>query len=45
VFNYIDLQTTFLQLDIGDNLLRYDAESGLDNLEVAIYFTPKYVGV
>jgi hypothetical protein len=45
VFNYIDLQTTFLQLEPGDNLLRYDAESGIDNLEVAIYFTPKYVGV
>lgn len=45
VFNYIDLETTFLQLDVGDNLLRYDAENGIDNLEVAIYFTPKYVGV
>lgn len=45
VFNYIDLQSTFLQLDVGDNLLRYDAESGIDNLEVSIYFTQKYVGV
>lgn len=45
VFNYIDLNSTFLQLDIGDNLLRYDAESGIDNLEVGIYYTQKYVGV
>jgi hypothetical protein len=45
VFYYIDLSSTFLQLDVGDNLLRYDAEQGIDNLEVAIYFTPKYVGV
>ncbi len=45
VFNYIDLSSTFLQLDIGDNLLRYNAESGIDNLEASIYFTPKYVGV
>lgn len=45
IFNYIDLQTTFLQLAVGDNLLRYNAESGIDNLELAIYFTPKYVGV
>lgn len=45
VFNYIDLQSTFLQLDIGDNLLRYDAEQGIDNLEATIYFSPKYVGV
>jgi len=45
VFNYIDLNTTFLQLEVGDNLLRYDAEQGIDNLEVAIYYTPQYVGV
>jgi phage-related protein len=45
VFNYIDLQTTFLQLAVGDNLLRYNAESGIDNLECAIYFTPKFVVV
>lgn len=44
--NYIDLTiSTFIQLNVGDNLLRYDAESGIDNLEVAIYYTPKYVGV
>lgn len=45
IFSYIDLQTTFLQLAVGDNLLRYDTESGIDNLEVSIYFIPKYVGV
>ncbi|GCD13129.1 phage tail family protein [Clostridium tagluense] len=45
VFNYIDLQTTFLQLDVGDNLLKYDAEQGIDNLEVVIYHKPLYVGV
>lgn len=45
VFNYIDLQSTFLQLTVGDNLLRYNAEQGIDNLDVGIYFTPRYVGV
>lgn len=45
VFNYITLDTTFLQLAIGDNLLRYNAEQGIDNLEIGIYYTPKYVGV
>ena len=44
-FNWIDFQSTFLQLDPGDNLLRYDASSGLDNLEVSIYFNPQYLGV
>lgn len=44
-FNWIDLESTFLQLDIGDNLLRYDADDGLDNLEVSIWYTPQYLGV
>lgn len=44
-FNWIDLESTFLQLDPGDNLLRYDADDGLDNLEVDIYYNPQYVGV
>lgn len=45
VFYYIDLASEFLQLAVGDNLLRYDAEQGIDNLEVAIYHRPLYTGV
>lgn len=45
VFNYIDLPSEFLQLAVGDNLLRYDAEKGLDNLEMALYYKPLYTGV
>ncbi|OLS02878.1 phage tail family protein [Tissierella creatinophila] len=44
-FNWIDLDSTFLKLDPGDNLFRYDAETGLDNLEVDIYHSPQYLGV
>jgi hypothetical protein len=44
-FNYIDFQSTFLQLDPGDNLLRYNADTGIDNLEVSIYYAPQYLGV
>ncbi len=44
-FNWIDLDSTFLQLEVGDNLFRYDADEGLDNLEVSIYYTPQYLGV
>jgi hypothetical protein len=44
-FNYIDFQSTFLQLDVGDNLFRYNADTNLDNLEVNIYHTPTYLGV
>ncbi len=44
-FNWIDLNSTFIQLEVGDNLLRYDSDEGLDNLEVAVYYTPQYLGV
>ncbi|HDK7179741.1 TPA: phage tail family protein [Clostridium botulinum] len=45
VFYWFDLDSDFLQLEKGDNLFRYDAEKGIDNLEVAIYHTPLYLGV
>ncbi|MGF0471149.1 phage distal tail protein [Lysinibacillus fusiformis] len=46
IFNALDfMSSTFLQLEPGDNLLRYDATSGLDFLEVSIEFTPKRIGV
>lgn len=44
-FNYIDWQSTFLQLHIEDNLFRYNADENLDNLEVSIYYQPQYLGV
>ncbi|WMJ81977.1 phage tail family protein [Clostridium sp. MB40-C1] len=48
IINYLDIDGggyTFLQLDAGDNLFRYNADSNLDNLEVSIYFSPQYLGV
>ncbi len=42
---FIDVESTFLQLDVGDNLFRYDADKNLDNLEVSIYYTPQFLGV
>ena len=45
ILNYIDLNSVFLQLDVGDNLFRYDAEENLNNLEVSIYYNPYYLGV
>ena len=44
-FRYRDLDSTWLQLDVGDNLFRYDADSGIDNLEVYIYFSNRYLEV
>lgn len=44
-FKYRDLDSTWLQLEVGDNLFRYDADTGIDNLEVYIYFANKYLEV
>lgn len=45
IFNCLDLNSKFLQLDIGDNLFRYNADDGIDNLEVSMTFTPRILGV
>lgn len=46
VFNYLDFQnSTFLQLAVGTNYLRYDADSGLNNLSVTIRFNPRMLEV
>lgn len=46
VWNWLDVPDAadFIQLDPGDNFLRYGADSGMDNLEMSIYYTPKYLG-
>ncbi|UII56716.1 phage tail family protein [Cytobacillus spongiae] len=44
-FNTIDHNSKFMQLEVGDNLFRYDADTNVDNLEVSIYFSPQYIGV
>lgn len=44
-FKYRDIGSSWLQLQVGDNLLRYDADDGLDNLEVYMYFYNKYLEV
>lgn len=36
-FKYRDIDSSWIQLDVGDNYIRYDAESGIENLEVQIY--------
>ena len=44
-FKDIDVDSTFMELGIGDNVYRYDAAIGVDNLEVSIYYSPQYLGV
>lgn len=42
---YNFLESTWLQLSPGVNLIKYDAESGINNLECRILYTSKYLGV
>ena len=44
IFNDLDVDSAFLQLAVGDNLLRYGADV-TDNLEASIYYDIAYVGV
>ncbi len=44
-FRHIDVESTFMQLGIGDNVFRYNAEAGVTNLEASIYHANKYLGV
>lgn len=44
-YKYKDLKSTWLDLDVGDNLFRYDADSNLDALEVYFYFYNRYLEV
>lgn len=44
-FMYKDIDSPWLQLEVGDNLFRYDAEEGIDNLDVFVYFQNKYLEV
>lgn len=44
-FKYRDFNSTWFQLATGDNVFQYDAESGVDNLQVAIVFRNGYLEV
>lgn len=44
-FKYRDLDSTWLQLEVGDNLFRYDADENIDGLEAYIYFYNRYLEV
>ena len=44
IFSSVDENSTWLRLNVGDNLLRYAAEEGEDNLNVSIYYDYAYMG-
>lgn len=41
----LDLKNTLYELDVGDNVLKPEAESGRDNLQVKINFAKEIVGI
>lgn len=45
IFNDLDLMSTFIWLDVGDNVIRYDSETMIEQLEVYIFYTNYYLGV
>ncbi len=44
-YMYKEIDSAWLQLSIGDNLFRYDADEGLDNLEIFVYFYDRFLEV
>lgn len=44
-YKYKDLSSTWLELQVGDNVFRYDADEGMENLEVYVYFSNRYLEV
>lgn len=45
VFNWIDLDSTFFYLDIGENEIDYSADSDISGAIVDMYFRNQYIGV
>lgn len=44
-FHYIDLESTFFQLQVGDNMIEYTTENQLEPQSVEIRYRNKYMGV
>lgn len=44
-YQRIDRQSEPVQLAVGDNYLEYDADGNYTNLDVNLFYTPKYLGV
>ncbi|GIO27722.1 phage tail family protein [Ornithinibacillus bavariensis] len=45
VFNWIDLESTFFLLQIGENEIEYSADSDIQGAIFNIYYSKQYVGV
>ena len=45
IYHKIDRRSVPFQLVVGDNYLVYDADSNYTNMDVYLYYRPKYLGV
>lgn len=45
IFGNIDIDSNFYRLHVGDNIIRYDADTNRDGLDVIIYHSVQTVGV
>ena len=44
-FHYIDLDSTFFQLQPGDNMIEYTTDNELEPQSVEIRYRNRYIGV
>lgn len=44
-YHHIDRKSNPFELEVGDNYLEYDADENYTNLDVNLYYRPKYLGV
>lgn len=44
-FMYKNIDSSWLQLNVGNNLFRYNAEDGIENLDVFVYFYNQFLEV
>lgn len=44
-YNHIDRKSEPFELEVGNNYLEYDADENYTNLDVNLYYRPKYLGV
>lgn len=44
-YQHIDRKSEPFELAVGDNYLEYDADENYTNLDVNLFYTPKYLGV
>lgn len=44
-FNYIDLDSTFFQLKVGDNMIEYTTDNNLEPQSVEIRYRNRYLGI